>query len=227
MYKPQINSPEDLATLVQEYGFLPFFQNEIEGFSVEEHTPAHLWFSATEDGPWEWKGPVARNRTCLYGKLFAGKAGFVSRDWAPDLLNARRDGYDFDARYDDGLASRKDKEIYDAVCAHGSLLTQELKQCCNYRKGGNRGFDTVVTRLQMQTYLIISDFVYRTDRHGTPYGWGVARYSTPEVQLGAELVERAYQRSPAESWRSMEEHLCHLLPHASISQVRHLLGVPK
>ena len=37
-------------------------------------TPPGLWFSATADGPWEWKGPVARTKTCLYGKFFRKKA---------------------------------------------------------------------------------------------------------------------------------------------------------
>jgi hypothetical protein len=222
-----INSPEDLSALIQELGFLPFFRNEIEGFSVEDHTPSHLWFSEIQDGPWEWKGPVASNGSCIYGKLFCNKAGFVSLDWAADFLNARRDGYDFDARYDDGLAPRKDKEIYDTLTAHGSLLTQDLKRLCNYRKGGNKGFDTVVTRLQMQTYLVISNFEYRTDRYGRPYGWGVARYSTPEALFGSDWVEHAYRRDHAESWQRMLEHLRHILPQASEGQIRRLLGVPK
>lgn len=37
-----------------------------------------------------------------------------------------RDGYDFDARYDDGLASRKDKDIFDTVLEHGALLSVVL-----------------------------------------------------------------------------------------------------
>lgn len=40
------------------------------------------------------------------------------------------------------------------------MLSKELKKICNYRKGGNKGFDTVITRLQMQIYVTIADFVY-------------------------------------------------------------------
>jgi len=44
--------------------------NEIPGFSIEELCPPELWFADDVDGPWEWKGPVARSGKCLYGKLF-------------------------------------------------------------------------------------------------------------------------------------------------------------
>ena len=144
-----LRSPEDMIALTEEWAFLPFFEEEIPGFSVEECCSPELWFSEEADGPWEWKGPVTQSGCCVYGKFFGGRAGLVSREWFPDFANFRRDGYDFDARYEDGLASRKDKTVYDTVEEHGALLTKELKRLCDYRKGGNIGFDTVITRLQM------------------------------------------------------------------------------
>ena len=88
----ELRSPEDIAALTEEWGFLPFFAGEIPGFSVEECCPPELWFSEEEDGPWEWKGPVARSGRCVYGKFFGGRAGFISREWLPDFANFRRDG---------------------------------------------------------------------------------------------------------------------------------------
>ena len=38
----EIHDPEDVFNLVQEIGFLPFFENRISGFSIEEMTPASL-----------------------------------------------------------------------------------------------------------------------------------------------------------------------------------------
>ena len=73
MELPELHSAEDLAALVEEIGFLPFFKNGIEGFSVQEHTPPELWFSDLE-GPWEWKGPVIQTARCAYGKFYKGKA---------------------------------------------------------------------------------------------------------------------------------------------------------
>ena len=50
-YARQLHSVDDLIAAVEEYGFLPFFRNEIHGFSIEDDV----------DGPWEWKGPAARS----------------------------------------------------------------------------------------------------------------------------------------------------------------------
>ena len=126
--KALLRSSDDLIAAVEQYGFLPFFRNEIHGFSIEELCPPELWFADDIDGPWEWKGPAARSGKCLYGKLFNKKAGFVSREWIPDFANLRRDGYDFDARWDDGLASYKDKELYEAIDGEGGMLSKRLKE---------------------------------------------------------------------------------------------------
>lgn len=220
---PQIHSADDMIRLVESIGFLPFFANHIPGFSVEECCPGELWFAEGVDGPWEWKGPTARSGRCIYGKLFGNKAGFVSRGWFPDFANFRRDGYDFDARYDDGLASRKDKSIFDTISEHGALLSKELKDLCNYRRGGNKGFDTVITRLQMQTYISIANFVYMKDKHGQTYGWGVAEYSTPDQQFGYDFVTSAYKRKPTESKQRIAAHLKTVLPDVRDEEILKLI----
>ena len=219
----ELRSPEDIVALTNELGFLPFFASKIPGFSVEECCPPELWFSENADGPWEWKGPAARSGQCVYGKFFGGKAGFISKEWFPDFANFRRDGYDFDARYEDGLAARKDKEVFDTITEHGTPLSKELKRLCDYRKGGNKGFDTVITRLQMQTYVTIGDFVYMQDKFGQPYGWGVAQYTTPEAQFGYDFVTSAYRKDPAESRADILAHLKSILPDSDETQLLKLM----
>lgn len=157
------------------------------------------------------------------GNCSGGRAGFVSLDWFADFANYRRDGYDFDARYDEGLAQHRDKYVYDTVSEQKSLLSKELKRLCNYHKGGNKGFDAVITRLQMQTYVIVSDFEYQIDRHGKPYGWGVARYTAPEERFGSEMFEQAYRKEPAESKKRMLAYLNHTLPGATEQQLEKLI----
>ena len=93
-----IKSPGDILETVAEIGFLP---------------------SGETDGAWEWKGQLAKSGECVYGKLFRGKAGFVSREWLPDLANYRRDGYDFEGFYKDGHANYKDKGVYDEIVKQG------------------------------------------------------------------------------------------------------------
>lgn len=217
-----INSSADLSCLVEACGFLPFFRNPIPGLSVEEHTPARLWFADDLDGPWEWKGPVIRETGCAYGKFFRGKAGFISREWAADFSNYRRDGYDFDARCEDGLAGFREKTVYGVLEQYPSLVSREWRKLSGIKERGI--FDTVVTRLQMQGYVVTSDFVYAEARDGRAYGWGLARYAVSERFFGEEFSRRMYQRSPEESKKRMEEYLKGFLPHAAEKNIAFLIG---
>ena len=217
-----IRTKQDLIDAVQTFGFVPLFTNSVPGFSVEEHVAPEAWFSGGE-GVWEWKGPVIRESGCAYGKFFENKAVFISRDWFPDFANYRRDGYDFDARFDDGLASFRDKELFELLDAHGPILSKGLKAIGNYRKGGRNGFDTSMNRLQARCYVVISDFVYQRDRYGRPYGWGVAEYATPEKLFGAAFCDAVYVRQPEASRDRVLAHLRELLPDAGEDAVRKLL----
>ncbi|MBR1423367.1 MAG: hypothetical protein IJ571_08010 [Ruminococcus sp.] len=217
-----ISSQADLEKAVEEYGFLPYFRNSIEGFSIEEHIDPRFWFSA-EEGAWEWKGPVIRSTGCAYGKFFERKAVYVSREWFPELANYRRNGYDFDALYDDGLAKRADKTLYDLIAENEPVISKQLKKLGNYRKGGNKGFDSSAVRLQEQCYVVISNFVYMQDRFGREYGWGVAEYSTPERFIGDDFTDRVYRHEPEESYELVFDHLRRILPHADERDIKRML----
>lgn len=47
------------------------------------------------------------------GLRSASQAGFISKAWFPHFANYRRDGYDFDSRWDEELASMRAKRIMD------------------------------------------------------------------------------------------------------------------
>ncbi len=220
-----VRTKEDLLEAIERFGFLPFFSGSIPGFSLEEHAAADVWYSAADDTwkAWDWKGPVIRESRCAYGKFFENKAVFISREWFPDFANYRRDGYDFDARFDDGLASFRDRELFELVDANAPVLSRELKRIGNYRKGGKKGFETSITRLQAQGYVLISDFVYAADKLEQPYGWGVAEYSTPERFFGGDFCSRVYRRTPEESYGRLFKHLQALFPDADDAVIRKVL----
>lgn len=237
---------KDLEKMVLKMRFLPFFANDITDFSIEEFTPQELWFSDEEEGPWEWKGPVIRNFNCAYGKLFQKKAGFVSMEWFPELVNYRRAMYNLKAEPLQSMGN----VIYKTVTEHESLLSKEIKALCGYKKQPVKrsvnpfdswetsetqallkktkpkgdGFETVMTRLQMGTWLVVADFEYRYDKKGEPYGWGIARYTTPEVLFGKEKVQAAGNRSPEESKQRLIDYLTQLLPQATPEQILKILG---
>lgn len=219
-----ISSYNDLKRAVEELGFLPLFPCSVPGFSIEENVDPRLWYSADGDWKiWDWKGPLINDLHCAYGKFFDKKAVYISQEWFPDFANYRRDGYDFDARFEDGLASYRDKALYDLVDANGPILSKHLKALGNYRKGGSTGFDTSITRLQAQGYVIISDFVYMVDKKGREYGWGVAEYATPEQFLGADFSDAVYRREPGESYARLLDHLKKILSDTDEQLIRKLL----
>ena len=216
-----VRTKQDLEDAIGEYGIVPYFRCSIPGFSLEEHCPPRVLFSDGEEDTWAWKGPVIRETGCAYGKFFEKKAAYVSRELFPDLANYRRDGYDFDARYDDGLARFQDKLLFDLLEERAPVLSKELRLAGGYAYSGRgqsaegrKGFDASIARLQEQCYVIISDFVYTLDKQGRPRGWGVAEYTTPERFWGERFRERVYAREPEESRARLLEHLARLFPQA-------------
>ena len=214
MPQPKIHNAKELEALIQQMGFLPFFTCAVPNFSIEEFTPSRYWFVDGVAGPWEWRMELARRGVVAYGKLFAKKADLVSREWYPDLANYRRNGYDFDARYEDGPASQREKRVMDALLQEGPTLSKDLKHLAGFGSGGLKGFDAAMTNLQMQTYVTIYSFEYARDKYGQPYGWGVARYAVTEDVLGSEVTQGAYNRDPEKSKARIIQHLGILCPEA-------------
>ena len=76
-------------------------------------TEKYWWSEDPQRDPWVWREIIARRGDIAYGKFFHNKAGFISKKWFPYFANYRRAGYDFDARWDDELASFRQKKIMD------------------------------------------------------------------------------------------------------------------
>ena len=229
-YDFRVRTKQDLIDAVQEYGIVPYFSTSVPGFSLEEHCSPAVLFSDSGDDTWAWKGPVIQATGCAYGKFFEKKAAYVSREIFLDLANYRRDGYDFDSRYDDGLARFQDKQLYDLIDASAPVLSKVLRETGGYaysgrwqKTEGKKGFDTSVTRLQEQCYVIISDFVYTLDKNGNRRGWGVAEYSTPEKTMGEFFTDNVYRRTPEESYERLMEHLKKLFPRAQEKELKKFL----
>ena len=226
----EVRTKKDLLDAIQEFGIIPYFATSIPGFSLEDHCPPWVLFNDTPENTWEWKGPVIQEAKCAYGKFFEKKAAYVRQDLFLDLANYRRDGYDFDARYDDGLARFQDKQLFDLIEERAPVLSKVLRKDGGYaysgrwqKTDGKKGFDTSINRLHEQCYVIISDFVYTSDRYGNRRGWGVAEYSTPEKFMGAAFSDHVYQRTPEESYCRLLEHLHGLFPGTSEKEFKKFL----
>ncbi|MBQ9815221.1 MAG: hypothetical protein IJM53_05960 [Lachnospiraceae bacterium] len=203
-----IHNFDELVAFIDKVGFMPLFENEIKGFSIEEHANPDFWWSENQErDPWEWRILAARSRRLVYGKFFKGKAGFISLDWLPVFANARRDGYDFDALWDDEKASRRQKLIMDCFENEKEIFSNKLKEMAGFGPHGEKNFEGTLTSLQDKMYLVVTDFRRRINKKGQEYGWHVAVYSKPEDIWGYDLVTSAYKEEPQISQIKIEEKL--------------------
>ena len=235
-----ISSPDDVERLVAERGFLPFFAGEIIDFSLEEVTPQQLWFPDDKErddryGVWDWKGQVIIEGDCAYGKFYQQKACFISMEWFPDFVNYRRSTH---------TLSADETIILNTLKERKSLLSKELKRLSGYvvrrqprivnpvaraantmkeprPKSTRQSFDTAITRLQMSGHVVTADFEYNYDRQGRRYGWGVARYCTPEDFFGPERID--VNRTPEESRQRLTHFLTQSLPQATPKQIEQIV----
>ncbi len=201
--------------MIREVGLLPFFTNPVSGWSVEEHIDPTVWFT-DRDGPWEWKGSLAAEKSCIYGKFIRNKAAFISPEWFADLANWRRDGYDWEGILDNGMAPYKDQLLMVYLESHPHVLSKYAKKECGF----NKGYDTVLTRLQMQTFVLTSDFRYSLTKQGIPYGWGNAVINITDRWLGTEMLSVPENRKPEESFERIMTHLMKVMPDADETALR-------
>lgn len=220
-----LHSPEDLLEAIREIGFLPLFSNDIPGFSVEERTPAGEWWTDSASDPWAWRQVMASNAFVAYGKFFDKKAGFVSKEWFPDFANYRRDGYDWEGMYEDGRMKHRNRQILEALEPDEQMNGLELLTCDLKKKSAvAKGFEGAVTELQMQTFLIMSDFRQKRNRQGIEYGWHVAALMTPETKWGYGFVN-GYEGKPEDSLERIRTQVKLFFPDAAEQALRKILGI--
>jgi len=196
-----LKSAKDLTDLVNEIGFLPLFNVGVPGFSVEEMTPGQ-WWTGLNDDPWHWREEAANEGEIIYGKMFSNRAGFVSRAWFPKFANYRRDGYDFDSRWEEGLETPRNQNIMEYVQLHPMSMTSDIK-----KNVGKTGFEGALTDLQMKTYLVIRGFDRKRNRYQEPYGWSIGVMDTPENAFGSEYTISAYNENPEKSFQDILAHI--------------------
>ncbi len=217
----RIGSCSELIDCIQQVGFLPLLESGIYGFSAEAMVEDDCRYVVFPDGGWDWplwkwKGQVVAEGNTVYGKFFAGKAGFVSREWWPDLCNYRR------AVHPAPEEGTIEDAILETLREHGSMITRELRAACGFTGPKMRSrFDGYVTRLQMACRIVTEDFVYPVDRHNREYGWGWALLTTPEQLYGRDSC--LCERSPEASFEKMVGHMQKVLPDADERQLIKML----
>ena len=225
-----ISSCQQLEQAALDYGLLPFFSNNIPGFSVEEMTAPGMLFgdNSGDDGCWEWKGPVIREMTTAYGKFFRRKAGFVSLDLYPHFINYRRHAYPLEPGSIEAtlLSIISDRESATSAELREMIFGKPSRKKALDKGGmklpGRQALEAPLQRLQMGGRLLIADFMYKYTVLGERYGWGVALYTTPELWFGKDIAR--IDCAPDQSLKILTDHLASRLPGATEAQIIKLLS---
>ena len=223
-------SAETMLGVIGTLGIVPFFENPILGYSIEEMTARENWFDGQEDlrlTPWDWKIPVVQSGDIAYGKfLWGGKAAFATVEWYAELMNWRRSLPKYRPLPDQ-------QRVLDYRAEHDTIGIKDIRGLLGIKKSAA---DALITRLQMQCRVVTGDItrVYRgPDLHYN--GWQVSSFCTPESLFCADALPGPggfpfgdtrtleVDHSPTESLERLVEHIRSIAPNATEKQILKML----
>ena len=228
--KTRVTGPEAMVETIMEMGLVPFFENVIPGYSIEEMTPKENWFDTQEDlsyTPWDWKIACVQSGEIAYAKfLLGGKAAFATVKWYAHLRNWRQAQQKY-------RPNAEQTKVLDSMLEQGSIGIKEVRKLLDVKKGAA---DALMTKLQMQCRVVTGDIirVYRgPDLHYN--GWQTSSFCAPEALFDtapfpafAGFLQQQDSLevtcSPEESWNLLCEHVRTLFPDVTETQLKKLLG---
>ena len=181
----------DFATIVEDVGFMPLSNNRIGFINLDILTESKQWHTDLPSDPWPWRMKIESDHKAAYAKLFDKKPGFISLEWYPKFLAARRDGRSFSRMYSEGLMSNYAKRIYDLFKEHEILAAHEIKALGGFTKETNAKYESAMSELQMAMFITVNGSKQKISSKGEPYGWPSTAYSTVETWAGEEIMDEA------------------------------------
>ena len=190
------------------------------GWGAEDESSIHWHTGAPDTDPWEWRMRVLDERDDIaYSKVFFRKAGYITKEWYPYFLAARRGGKMFEDEYADGTISHYAKRIYEAVTGSGKLPLHEIKQIAGFKRDDNSKFDAALTDLQMKLYLTMCGRQQKVSQTGEGYGWASTMFCTVEEFWPQDVFDRASCINPKEAEIAITERVFKLNPAADSKKI--------
>ena len=199
------------------YAVVPFAWGENPPFKtrVRWHT------GDPETDPWEWRIRVLDERDDIaYAKMFFKKSGYITKEWYPYFLAARRKGMDFDEEYARGVISHNAKRIYTVVNDASVLSVPEIKRLGNFSREAKSKFDSALVELQMKLYITMRGSEQKVSGKGEEYGWPSTAFCTVEKFWSKEVLEEAEKISVSKAVDKITEQIYKLNPDADTKRIR-------
>ena len=197
------------------YAVVPFdWTQQPEGTAVRWHT------GEPDTDPWEWRMRVLEERSDIaYAKVFFRGSGYITEEWYPYFLAARRKGMTFDEAWEAGLVSDLARRIFRAVEENGRVAMHDIKQLAGLSGESSAHIEKAMTDLQMGMFLTICGRQQKLDKFGNAYGWSSTVFCTveefwgknfdiPEPEEAAEKIRsRVLQLNPAAQERKIKKFI--------------------
>ena len=194
------------------------------GWNAQPDHPVQ-WFCGDPDrDPWHWRERVIKERDDIaYSKVFFHKHGFITREWYPVFLAARRQGRDFEDAYAGGLHSRAALRVYECLQRGGALPVHDIKPMTGFGKAEKSSFERALAELQMGLYITVCGHAQKISRAGESYGWASDVYCLAEEFFPSEVFEAAALLKPEEAAEKIAARVYQLNPQAEPKQVRRFI----
>ncbi|GLC80292.1 AlkZ-related protein [Lacrimispora brassicae] len=209
MNQKAIKNYDDFVSALLEAGFSMGGGNSEDVFSLitwnwDEQppydTPVRWHTGDPETDPWEWRMRVLDERDDIaYAKFFFKKSGYITKEWIPYFLTARRGNMLFEEAYEEGLISNYGKRIYSVVAEHEILPLHAIKQLAGFGKEEKSQFDRALIELQMKMYLTMCGRQQKISGKGEEYGWSSTVFCTTERYWGEEIFKESGNMEKAEA----------------------------
>ena len=193
---------------------------EQEEQSHESPSPIHWHTGDPDTDPWEWRMRVLTERNDIaYSKFFFRKSGYITKEWYPYFLSARRGGKSFDEMYADGLYSNYAKRLYDLLRENGSLPLHEIKSLGEFSQKEKAKFDKALNDLQMGLFITMSGMQQKVSRIGIEYGWFSTVFCTVERFWDKSVIEKSENINAEDAAEIITERIFKLNPAADKSKI--------
>lgn len=196
------------------YAIVPYDWQEQEQLDV----PARWHTGDPETDPWEWRMRVLEERDDIaYAKVFFRVSGYITKEWYPYFLAARRGGTDLEELYERGEVSELERRVYLSVKEGCRVPLHELKKLCGISKEESSSFEKAVTDLQMKLMITVCGRARKLNKYGMEYGWSSDVFCTCEEFWGGDITADVSAKEAAEKIR---EQILKLNPSADEKKIK-------
>ncbi len=153
----RVTGEKSALAFINEVGFcsaftaglgVPSLREAIAG-AREPDLPEHIQHDYAIGMTWQIKDTLPARRAVYYGKVIAGRPGFIARDLLGAFLRLRVEPGGYMRLYQRGLLSHCAKLVMDALTKRGAAETRALKLSSGYAQPKHRAvFDRAMKELQ-------------------------------------------------------------------------------